>query len=1155
MEGIRYGIILCTVAIVQTFGLSATLETGTATTTVLSTSPNPARFGQAVTLTATVTPSAATGTVTFLDIEAGTVLGTETLSGGVATLTTSSLPVGMRPIVAVYGGDATYSGSGSETQLQEITPAAANGDVAASGSPFAVGTQPYSVALGDFNRDGKLDLAVANNVDRNVTVLLGNGTGGFTAAIGNPFGVGAGPINLVAGDFDGDGKLDLAVANHSGNSVTVLLGDGTGNFGPAGNGPFPAGSGPISIAVGDFNGDGKLDLAIADEASSNNLTVLLGDGTGNFTAASGSPFTAGALPVSVAAGDFNGDGKLDLVVANINTHTVRLMLGDGTGKFTEAGGSPYVTGSEPYSVAVGDFNGDGKLDLATANFGANTVTVLLGDGTGKFTYDIGNPYPAGTDPYSVAVGDFNGDGKLDLAVANYGGNNVTMLLGDGTGGFAAASGSPLTVGSGPTSVAAGDFNGDGMVDLVTPNYLSDNVTVLLGELITSASISSSVNPSTYGQAVSFTATMTPMGATGSVQFAVDGANLGSPVAVSGGMATSATLSTLPAGSHSVTANFTGSSPMALSSSGTLSGGQEVNPAAVTAIVTAANKTYDGTTAATITSCTLSGVLATDTGNVTCAAGAASFSNASPGYGKTVTATGITLSGPAKGDYTLSSTMASATATITGTTAITGVNSTTADGAYGIGSTIAITIVFSGAVTVTGVPQLALNSGGTAGYSSGSGTSTLTFHYIVGAGQGSPRLDALSSTSLSLNGGTITDGSSNPANLMLPAPGGTGSLGANADVVISPLRFVPVTPCRVADTRQAAGPFGGPSIAGGASRSFTIPNGACSIPSSAQAYSLNVAVVPPGPLGYLTLWPSGQPQPVAATLNSTDGRIKSNAAIVPAGTNGAISVFASNATNVVLDINGYFVPASTAGALAYFPVTPCRIADTRKPNAPLAGPALAAGQSRTFPIQASACGIPSAAQAYSLNFAAVPPGPLGYITAFPTGQSQPRAATLNDATGTVAANAAIVQAGTSGSIDIFASNNTNLVIDIDGYFAPMAAGGLSLYNVTPCRVLDSRKPTGTPPFSGEKDIQISGVCGAPAAAQAYVLSATVAPAGALGFLTLWPQGETRPTAATLNAVDGAITNNLALVPTNNGSIGAWATNATQLILDIFGYFAQ
>ena len=411
--------------------------------------------------------------------------------------------------------------------------------------------------------------------------------------------------------------------------------------------------------------------------------------------------------------------------------------------------------------------------------------------------------------------------------------------------------------------------------------------------------------------------------------------------------------------------------------------------------------------------------------------------------------------------------------------------------------------------------------------------------------------AANATSPQVNSVSVSGGGSATANATDPTV--ITATGSQA------LRFVPVTPCRIADTRLAAGPFGGPSITGGGSRDFTIPNSACSIPASAQAYSLNVAVVPATTLGYLTLYPAGQSRPLASTLNSLDGRIKSNAAIVPAGTGGAVSVFASDTTNVILDINGYFIPASDPTGLAFYPITPCRIGDTRTATAPLGGPALVGGQNRTLPILASTCNLPATAKAYSLNFAAVPGGSsLGYLTAWPTGQSRPVAASLNALTGAITANAAIVPAGTNGSIDVFASNTSNLVIDINGYFAPMGTGGLSLYGVTPCRVLDTRQPSGSPAITS-RDVAVSAsACGIPASAQAHVMSVTVVPQGTpayLGYLTLWPQGQTRPVVSTLNALDGAITSNLAIVPTTNGSISAFASNATHLILDISGYFAQ
>jgi hypothetical protein len=371
---------------------------------------------------------------------------------------------------------------------------------------------------------------------------------------------------------------------------------------------------------------------------------------------------------------------------------------------------------------------------------------------------------------------------------------------------------------------------------------------------------------------------------------------------------------------------------------------------------------------------------------------------------------------------------------------------------------------------------------------------------------------------------------------------------------SGLVFVPVTPCRVADTRNATGPFGGPSITGGSSRDFNVPGSTCDIPSTAAAYSLNVTVVPHGALGYLTLWPTGQAQPGVSTLNSPDGRVKANAAIVPAGSGGAVSVYATNTTDAVLDINGYFVPGTNSTALAFYPVTPCRIADTRNATGPLGGPSLAGGQSRTIPIL-SACSIPATAQAYSLNFTAVPHGTLGYLTVWQTGAANmPVVSTLNAPTGTVTANAAIVPAGTSGSIDVFTTNAADLVIDINGYFAPMTTGGLTLYGVTPCRVEDSRQPTGSSPITSLTVEVTSSPCGIPAAAQAYVFNATVVPPSGLGYLTLWPEGQAMPVASTLNAADGAVTSNMAIVPSTNGSISVFASNPTHVILDISSYFA-
>jgi hypothetical protein len=729
---------------------------------------------------------------------------------------------------------------------------------------------------------------------------------------------------------------------------------------------------------------------------------------------------------------------------------------------------------------------------------------------------------------------------------------------------------------------------------------------------------------------------------------------------------------------------------------------------------------------------------------------------------------------------------------------------------------------------------------------------------------------------------------------------TDALTVNA-IFSEPLQFVGVTPCRVVDTRNPPGQFGGPPLQGGAQRSFPVPQGPCGIPTSAQAYSLNVTVVPQGPLGYLTVWPTGQSQPLVSTMNSPDGRIKANAAIVPAGTDGGISFYVTNTTNLVVDIDGYFETAGN-GTSHFFALPPCRVIDTRGANGALGGPYLHGGVQRDFPVQNSLCiptsnvvgalmgkgdgslqgevnypagalavsaavgdfnddgkpdlvtansyinavgvllgngngtfqapvmagtndfpnalatgdfnndgkldlvvanrssndvsvllgngdgtfrvavnypvgssprgvavgdfngdhnidlvtandvgnnvsvligngdgtfqaavnyttvnpyavvvadfngdhkldlatanfaannvsvllgngngtfqaavnyavhvnprslvaadfnhdskidlatandgsndvsvligngngtfqaaanyaagaepislvavdlnndnkldlavantsgnnvgvligngngsfqaGLPYATgdvplsvatgdfngdgkpdlvlaqgdgfnhlpQAYSFNVTVVPHATgqtLGYLTVWPLGQGQPLVSTLNNLTGTVVANAAIIAGGSGGGISVYPSSDTDLVVDINGYFAAPAGTGLSLYPIPPCRAADTRNNHGQP-FTGEKTVNVVGSpCAPSSSAVGYVFNATVVPQGSLGYLTLWPDGQARPLASTLNAIDGFLTSNMAIVPTSNGSIDAYASGLTHLVLDISSYFA-
>ncbi len=310
----------------------------------------------------------------------------------------------------LYFGAAFFALLAAGSADAQFTPAPA--------SPFPVGSSPRAVAVADLNLDGKLDIVTANLNGNNVTVLLGNGSGGFAAALGSPFAVGTNPQAVAVADFNGDGVPDIVTANLNG-TVTVLLGNGAGGFKAAQGSPFSVGTNPaIRGKSGTFNGDGKLDIVTAN-AGDNTITVLLGDGSGGFTAATGSPFAVGAQPVAVAVGDLNGDGKLDVVTANNGDNTITVLLGDGSGGFDMATATPFAVGANPAWLAVADLNGDGELDIVTANAGDNTVTELLGNGTGAFGTAADNPLAVGSKPCSVAVGDFNGDGQPDLmATAN-----------------------------------------------------------------------------------------------------------------------------------------------------------------------------------------------------------------------------------------------------------------------------------------------------------------------------------------------------------------------------------------------------------------------------------------------------------------------------------------------------------------------------------------------------------------------------------------------------------------------------------------------------------------------------------------------------------------------------------------------------------------
>ena len=346
--------------------------------------------------------------------------------------------------------------------------------VLATGSPLAVGNTPDAMAVADLNGDGLSDLAVLNRSSDSVSVLLGKPGGLFASAINLPSG-GPDPVAIAIADVNRDGRSDLIILTQDDQSVHVLLGNGDGTFQPARN-AVSTPSHPVAMVAADFNGDGRTDLAVLGGTGSNQLAILLGNGDGTFTPASGSPITLGGNGAGVVAADLNGDGKADLAITESAPNQVETFLGRGDGTF--ARGSWIGVGLSPRPIVASDLNGDRLTDLVVGNRDDGTLSVLLGRGDGSFTPAPGSPIIVGGTPAAIAIADFNRDGRPDVAVANSAAGSVTVLYGAGDGSL--ASPSSLTVGTSPVALVAGDLDADGAADFAVANSGSANVTVYRG---------------------------------------------------------------------------------------------------------------------------------------------------------------------------------------------------------------------------------------------------------------------------------------------------------------------------------------------------------------------------------------------------------------------------------------------------------------------------------------------------------------------------------------------------------------------------------------------------------------------------------------------------------------------------------------------------
>lgn len=347
---------------------------------------------------------------------------------------------------------------------------------------------PRFVAIADVNHDGKPDLIVANAESGNVTVLLGDGRGHFQPTKGSPIPAGHLPNDIAVADMNRDGNLDLVIANHQSPYLTILLGDGRGGFQSAPGSPIDVHSNPHphGVAVGAFSSKERLD-AVTDSWGNNQIELLQGDGKGGLHTP-GRFFPVGHRPYErPRSADFNHDGNPDVVTTNLDDDTVTILLGDGKGGFHQAPGSPFAAGAKPWQMAIDDFDRDGNADLAIIPYERDVedprrmqVTILLGDGKGGF-----RPMPTHSlslegcnGPNSIATGDINGDGYRDVVVSCAEGKNLAVFLGRPGNTFTRTN---LPTAGGWGTVAVADLNGDGRDDLIQANNSNESITIYLSK--------------------------------------------------------------------------------------------------------------------------------------------------------------------------------------------------------------------------------------------------------------------------------------------------------------------------------------------------------------------------------------------------------------------------------------------------------------------------------------------------------------------------------------------------------------------------------------------------------------------------------------------------------------------------------------------------
>ncbi|CAF3760649.1 unnamed protein product [Rotaria sordida] len=342
------------------------------------------------------------------------------------------------------------------------------------------GSRPQSLTVHDFNNDGQLDIVVVNSGTNDIGIFLGYGNGSFTTSRRYSTGNDSGPIAIVLTDINNDGEIDIIVANAAANNIGILLGRGNLTFDTITTYPIENGSNPFSVAVGDFDNDGQIDIVVANYRTSS-ISIFLGyNKNGSFTTQVTYSTGYQSWPTSITVGDFNHDNQLDIANGNYNMNNVGIFLGYGNGTFAPV--TTYFTGdgSSPRFVEAHDFNNDGILDIAVANYGTNNIVVLFGFGDGSFLLGTAYQTGHGSAPYVLTIGDFNNDSRLDIAVVNERSNHISIFLGYDRELYAGVKSYSMGFGSYPHSVAIGDLNNDGRSDIVVANYGTHNLGILLG---------------------------------------------------------------------------------------------------------------------------------------------------------------------------------------------------------------------------------------------------------------------------------------------------------------------------------------------------------------------------------------------------------------------------------------------------------------------------------------------------------------------------------------------------------------------------------------------------------------------------------------------------------------------------------------------------